>query len=225
MLIASGFYRAIGWDHPDETERFPGIARITSGTGTAASIPAKLGDLAELVAETWSNEAFGNRVHGALNEALTNVIMHAYAPDLVDRPTPIASQRWWAGGFADLSAKEAWFIVLDHGVGIPRSAPMRHRDLKAFFAAAEIRPDHEIIFRLVVDDERSRTGLSQHGRGLPAMIDLIKDRVHSGVIWIISGSGVFLYGKVREGLELTKHFNMNTHYQGTLVLWKLGSPV
>lgn len=224
-LVASGFYRAIGWERPDDAPRFPGMARITSGTGSGPSIPAKLGEVAELVDETWANPAFGNRVHGALNEALTNVIMHAYAPDLVERPVPVTAQRWWAAGFGNPSNNEAWFIVLDHGVGIPASAPARHRDLKAFFVAATKRPDHEIINLLVSDDQRSRTGLSQHGRGIPAMVDLIKERVTSGVIWIVSGSGVFLYGKVREGVELTQHFGMDASYQGTLILWKLGAPM
>lgn len=223
-LAAFGFYRAIGWDHPDEQDKYIGVARIESGPLVSPNIPAKLGEIAELVSQSWSDKAFSNRVHGALNEALMNVIMHAYAPDLLERPVPKAAQRWWAAGFSP-APSETWIMALDHGVGIPGSAPSRHRNLEAFWLNAKQRPDDEIIYNLVVDENRSRTGLSQHGRGLPAMIALVKDRVETGAVWIISGKGLFLYGKLPRGKELVHHFPMDVPLTGTLVLWKLGRPL
>jgi hypothetical protein len=228
-LNAFGFYEAIG--APDEVaEPWKGVARIQPGTGNPADIPRKLGLVAELATQTWPDPAFCDRVHGALNEAMTNVIMHAYDPGLLHKlEQPCIIGRWWVAGFSPPNASHAWFIALDHGVGIPESAASKVQ-LNDDGNDKPGRTDERVLLALIGDENRSRTGLPQHGRGIPAMLNLISDHATEGAIWIMSGRGGFMLEK-RGATQTSPSRIYNLSYTlparlpGTLILWKVGAPI
>jgi hypothetical protein len=225
-LDLMGFFEAIGVELPRPQPA--GFAQIASGIGPCADNSPKLARIADLAQETWGDQAFADRVHGALNEALTNVIMHAYDPALVSAAGPCVEGKWWVAGFA--LEGEAWFLALDHGVGIPISAPAKNRGVKNYLAKLPKVRDADVIHSVVAEEGRSRTGLPNHGKGIPSMIALIEDRAETGAVLILSGGGGFMLEKraatgrlPARNLEL--RIVLEEALSGTLILWKVGKPI
>jgi hypothetical protein len=221
-----GFYEAIGIEPPHDPP--DGVAQIASGIGSGADNAQKLARIAELARETWGDQAFADRVHGALNEAITNVIMHAYDPGLITHADPCVPGKWWVAGFA--VAGEAWFLALDQGVGIPTSAPAKNRGVFNYLAQLPKVADSDVIHSVVANEGRSRTGLPNHGKGIPSMMALIEDRAETGAVLILSGSGGFLLEKrPRNGPLPARTFelkiSLSEPLSGTLIVWKVGTPI
>ncbi|MDB5439699.1 MAG: hypothetical protein JWM33_2126, partial [Caulobacteraceae bacterium] len=118
MLASFGFHKLLGFNG---TETLPAtwLVGMKSGRGAVSDVAAQLGEVADLALRLWGDQAYADRVHAVLNEAVTNVIMHAYPPDIAGASS---RRRWWALGAADIEEKEAIFIALDHGVSVPRTA-------------------------------------------------------------------------------------------------------
>lgn len=231
VLAALGFHDAVGSPHPASFDEWEGIAKIQSGSSNPADLARKLGQVAALAQAAWADDAFCNRVHGALNEAMTNVIMHAYDPSLNLNVADLGEEgRWWVAGFAEPDTDHVWFMALDHGVGIPVSAPARNQDVRNYLAELQMPSDERIIYSVVASEGRSRTGLPQHGKGVPAMIALIKDLAVEGSIWIMSGGGGFLLDKHAADKTSPSRiyempFTLPARMSGTLILWKVGQPI
>lgn len=226
-LSTFGFFEACGLEVEQPMGPRPGFYQIQTGVGQTADLSAKLGEVAALTLELWADQAFTDRIHGALNEAMTNVIMHAYDPELLEHADACESGRWWVAGMADKDLDYAWFMALDLGVGMPVSAPAKNKFLRTYLNAPEQLTDEVIIWLLVAQEGRSRTGLPQHGKGLPTMVSVIKDRVDQGTLWIVSGLGVYILDKNparqhRHTMEI-RH-KLKAKSSGTLILWKVGRP-
>lgn len=230
-LAIFGFYKAVGLEH--DVEAFgpePNIVQIASGIiGKSGAVASSLGRVAALTFDMWGDQGFTDRIHGALNEAMTNVLMHAYDPDLMAGTEACESGRWWVAGFSSPTQSHAWFMALDLGVGIPTSAPIKNKGLNVLLAKPE-RPTDAAIIKLMVDDEeRSRTGLPQHGKGMPTMVSLVRDRVDEGTVWIVSGRGCYVLDKngarPHELRVLNYIIQMTSQASGTLILWKVGRPM
>ncbi|MDO9607444.1 MAG: hypothetical protein Q7J26_02875 [Brevundimonas sp.] len=227
-LSVFGFFEAVGLEPDEVVGPLPGYYQIQSGIGRTDDLSAKLGDVAALTRGLWNDQAFSDRIHGALNEAMTNVLMHAYDPVLLEQADACESGRWWVAGMASRERDDAWFMALDLGVGMPVSAPAKNKDLRAYLTKPIQRTDASIIWHLVTGEGRSRTGLPQHGKGIPTMVSLIRDRVDVGTLWIVSGLGLYLLDKnsARSGLkniEISR--TLKARSAGTLILWKVGRPI
>lgn len=202
------------------------ILEIRSG-GPSSDVPRDLEEVAAVAFRAFKDQAFANRVHGALNEALLNVGMHAYDQEFFVPGSAIAG-RWWVVGLIDPKDHTAYFIAYDHGVGIATTAPKTSGEellssLDHIMAAIGLRRsdarDHDII-RATVNMRRSRTGKAQHGKGLTSMMRLV-DLAGTGTVWIASGGGQYLY--TREGNKEPVEGSEALRYRvpGTLILWRL----
>lgn len=226
-LSLFGFHQAIGAEIEELLQPPAGIVQIETGAGRTVNLAAKLGEVAGLMGQLGFDQAFTDRVHGALNEAMTNVLMHAYDPDLMKQSGEACeSGRWWVAGFSQHGTDEAWFMALDLGVGIPVSAPAKNKDLRAYLAAPTQRADSSIIWHLITEEGRSRTGLPQHGKGIPTMVSLIRDRSAQGTLWIVSGLGLYILDKDASRAEgqriIELSHALSSKACGTLILWKVG---
>ena len=125
-------------------------------------------------------------------------------------------------------SRRAYFIALDHGVGIPASAPFKNRDLKAYLAKVHVNEDHKVLWHMVTEEGRSRTGLPQHGKGLPAMLSLVKDRSYSGALWIFSGRALYFLTKdprrSKNRRLVEAYYPLAYKVPGTLIVWKVDLP-
>lgn len=230
VLAAMGFHDAVQAAHPASFEEWEGVSRIQSGFMNQADLALKCGQVAALARDVWSDPNFCDRVHAALNEAMTNVIMHAYGESVSTDEHTSKLGRWWIAAFSDPDRKHVWFMALDHGVTIPVSAPARNFGVRSYLAELRRPSDKQILWAVVADEGRSRTGLAQHGKGIPSMISLIKDRAEEGAVWIMSGEGAFYLEKRRAtGPFPSRIYGVASELPialpGTLILWKVGTPI
>ena len=227
VLELFGFHKHLGLT-ADQPPRIPFIAQIRAGTGRIDDLPQTLGEVADLARAAWSDQALADRVHGALNEAMTNVLMHAYAPDALDI-TQCVPGRWWVAGLVEPKLRHAWFFALDQGAGIPKTAPRTYTDLFVKYGIDPNKPTDGAVLAAAIQEGGSRTGLSQHGKGLPAMIDLIRQRTSGGYVNISSRKGAFFYRKTRDSKgkasETFRAVDTNSDMPGTLIVWKVEGPV
>ena len=207
--------------------RIPFIAQIRAGTGRIDDLPQTLGEVADLALEAWKDQALADRVHAALNEAMTNVLMHAYASDALDLSTCVPG-RWWIAGLMDPTLRHAWFFALDQGAGIPKTATKTYSDLFQKYDIDPNNPPDGAVLAAAIEEGGSRTGLSQHGKGLPSMINLIKERASGGYVHIASRKGSYFYRKERDQAgniyEIVKPGASKSDLQGTLIVWKVEGP-
>ncbi|QFU30251.1 hypothetical protein BSP_01110 [Brevundimonas sp. Bb-A] len=225
MLYAMGFYEHLKMNRPPVTERAPQAIQIRSGLGSDETIAADAHEVAELANKVFEDDNFAKRVHSALNEALGNVQMHAYANEA--GVSPLAG-RWWIAGLVDHKNHEAYFFALDHGVGIPATAPKSMGEalasrLSAVVGTAVAR-DHQIL-QAVVDERRTRTKKAQHGKGIASMISLI-ELAGEGEFRIFSGKGLYLLDFVKGGATEPQAFALPLGYTfpGTLIIWRVAGP-
>jgi len=231
MLRAMGFHRRLGIRRGKSIDSTQ-IVTIRSG-GRDDDVARELQDVASVARRALKDPALANRIHGALNEAMLNVSMHAYDPAFFKQGSA-PSGRWWVAGLADPEKNEVMFFAYDHGVGIARTAPRNVGDdlmtfldqllAKVGLMRADAQ-DHHVI-EAAIKARKSRTGLPQHGKGLTSMIQLV-DRVRCGTVWICSGAGQYLYSKPDNPSEEPVEGSTPLEYSvpGTLIIWRLvGGP-
>lgn len=163
-------------------------------------------------------------LYGALMEAVENVVLHAYPPDVVP-VYPYAGKLWWATACIDFEQERLRFFVYDVGVGIPNTLPS-----KAYYERVRTWADknipefaHELVggamrndavmLKAAIEFGRSNTGLVHRGRGLPAMIAAI-DEAGVGSFRILSGAAELRFKSGEPKLETS---NFHAHIGGTLI--------
>lgn len=237
MLRDLGFHDLLGFNG-ERTAKPDSVMRMKAGRGKEADAAREIFGVAELALSVWNDQAYADRIHAALNEALTNVIMHAYPKDLID-DQECGPQHWWIAGFTDVQAGEATFLAMDHGVGIPRTAVRTMGDIIQPYLSAYKEPEDHVIIEATIKGRRSQTDLPQHGKGLTAMIGLIENLSLGGSVSIYSGRGHYMYTRasrsrafrrpdgsiglvMREVVE--RSLALRQTFPGTLVIWKLNGP-
>ncbi|MBS0411436.1 MAG: hypothetical protein JSR86_16085 [Proteobacteria bacterium] len=225
MLNMCGFYELLGIPRPDIASEW--MVRITSGIGSQVDVGAALKGVATVAEKTWGDAILADRVHGALNEAITNVIHHAY-PASRPRHGAMPRGKWWVAGLALPQQQVGWFFALDHGEGIPGTAPSTMAtELRPYLADYREPTDVQIV-EAVIKERRSRSGQSYRARGLTAMIKLIETQARAGSIEIISGRANYRIEKVAEvpqGDQITATtWPLTTAFPGTLIIWRIEGP-
>ena len=199
--------------------------QIRSGLGSDETIASDAHEVAELANDVFEDLNFAKRVHAALNEALGNVQMHAYADGM---GVVALAGRWWIAGLVDHENHEAYFFALDHGVGIPATAPKSMGEALAnrlaSFLGASSAKDHQIL-QAVVDERRTRTKKAQHGKGIASMISLI-ELAGEGEFRIFSGRGSYRLEFAAGGETEPEAFAVPLGYTfpGTLIIWRVAGP-
>lgn len=219
-----GFHRYLGLQAPRTPAFVSRVFKIRSGVGAEAQAAKDLADVADQATEIFGDAVFGNRVHAALNEALMNVLMHAYDRTLVDLRTCLPD-RWWFAGLNDPEQKIGMFFAMDIGAGIPATSRLKMSLIEKFLAGMQgKRPaaDHEVLMA-TIKERRSRTGNPQNAKGLPAMIGIVEQRAAKGSVIILSGLGGYTYANdptVRT--EPFEHsYPLPYRFPGTLVMWSV----
>jgi hypothetical protein len=205
------------------------IATIRSGAAPHELVAPLMAEVADLAMKAWGDKAFANRIHGVLNEAMTNVIMHAYPQGEVDHAACLPGQ-WWAAGILDVDKNEAWFFALDQGVGIPRTAIKTYSGLLQKFDIDPFNPPDHLVIAAALKEARTQTGLDQHGKGLTSMVRLIDDKAIGGSIQIISRRGEHIIVKnpdhADERLQRVEFGRLlDVEVPGTLIVWKVNGPI
>ncbi|WP_307365163.1 hypothetical protein [Brevundimonas sp. SORGH_AS_0993] len=212
-----------GDDVPDEIVEQ--VMKVTSGMKGDPSPGERTFEVARLAERLDAGETLADRVHAALNEAADNVLSWAYG---MNAP-PNASERWWVAGL--LTTRSATFVALDHGAGIPTTAPQNLGDsltglIKAMmqdrgWRQINLKPTDSQILLATIHQRRSVSGLDERGKGLNNMIALI-DRFSAGFINIFSGDAVYGYRTPAANEGDKEHCSsLGFNFPGTLIVWRL----
>lgn len=216
-----------GDEVPEEVDQQ--VMKVTSGTKGDPSPGERTFEVARLAERLVADETLADRVHAALNEAADNVLSWAYAEDA----SHDSSERWWVAGL--LTAHSATFIALDHGAGIPTTAPQNLGDsltglIKTMmqekgWRQINLKPTDSQILLATIRQRRTVSGLEERGKGLTNMIALI-DRFSAGFINIFSGNAVYGYrNPAAKGSDKEHCSSLGFQFPGTLIVWQLQAHV
>ncbi len=168
-------------------------------------------------------------LYDVLAEALTNVRHHAYPVD--DDTTPESLRKWWL--FSRYTAPTAekmgslYIAVYDIGVGIQASLRKKLTageivldkadDLLEVLRIGDANHSERLLLKRAIEDERSSTGLSFRGNGLPEMRDFVMG-TDSGRMYITSGKAQYTCIAATKKSEA---FGCSSAIPGTLIVWAI----
>ncbi|PCJ61509.1 MAG: hypothetical protein COA65_00685 [Rhodospirillaceae bacterium] len=154
------------------------------------------------------------RLQGAIIEAIGNASEHAYK---IKTEHQFLSNRSWISGYVDVPNKELMFMVLDQGVGIPKTLDptLIERALSIGKFRGSTPTDSELIER-AAEFRRTSTGNSGRGKGVETMKRFIRT-IDDGELKIFSNRGLYRYSSA--GAETRDDHDGSIG--GTLVQWRL----
>ncbi|MCA1510248.1 hypothetical protein [Bradyrhizobium sp. NBAIM01] len=218
QLREMGFFRVLGLNEIDEIEdqrprgERPYYVRFHSMNSVHPGLAASFCDL--VVKGAFEMSALAkSRMVAALKEAMGNAHEHAYVTRGDYDAMP---QRWWLAGYVNPAHKEMMVLILDQGVGIPRTLlPTVFEALKAILNTGWAPTDGNMI---AAATELHRTSTSQRGRGrgfqdMKRFIDTCDD----GELRVCSNRGLYTYAKNNH--ETTTDFPSSIG--GTLIQWRV----
>lgn len=219
----SGFYDALGVKcNIDDTEKvFPvEYIKVRSGVQADGRIARELRQALLGPQEELFDKGKRNSFFRGLSEAMTNVSQHAYPPDLVG-PIKTIDKGWWMLGHINKKSKQLKIMIVDQGVGIPRTLPRKYREvMNEFFAKVGVTaPTDGNVIRAAMEVGRSRTLQTNRGKGLNDLKEII-DRCQAGSLRILSKKGEYCY-KITNGRVDESARSSDESLNGTLVEWSI----
>lgn len=158
-------------------------------------------------------------VFDGLTEAILNAIDHAYMSSEQRTRFPYAGHRWWATCSVDPVKGSFRFFVYDQGVGIPATIgaqPDWNKPVALMMSKLGLPPSDVSIIEGAFEVGRTRTKLSQRGKGLRQMHDIIV-KADAGTMRILSGHGDILLNKA----GVVEKSTYSSHVGGTLIEWSI----
>lgn len=159
-------------------------------------------------------------LHSGLSEAIVNVSHHAYPKK---HGYSEMNKNWYLTASFNAYKKELKVVFYDQGIGIPKSLPASDLWEKALvflsiFPIAERKKD-EVLLKAAVELDRTRTEESDRGKGLPDLMEFIRQR-RDGYLSILSLKGLFKL-EIKDGVESIKSEHFEHPVTGTLIIWSV----
>ena len=152
-------------------------------------------------------------LYDCMSEAVTNTRKHAYPGSHKSH-----ANHWWM--FSQANGGKLEVVICDLGIGIPKSLltkpEMRDYFRKLLMVGRQMSHDKELI-KIVTSTNRTSTGLEYRGKGLPQMLDFIKNG-SSGGFRAQSGHGCYTFNAARQKDKAT---TFRRPIKGTLIQWTL----
>ena len=187
-----------------------------------------------MIYQKFSDQNIPFKLVTAINEAINNVIQHAYT-----KSSNIDFQKWYA--LTRIDEKCIVVVVSDLGVTIPETAPLsilevlqgkankvKEAILGADLASLKDHSDSKLI-QLATNLDTTRTKEKGRGKGFNDILDLVRrtdefpeiKQVHTSVL---SKSGSYLLQSNSDGsakeLSLNKNFDdFESKIEGTVISW------
>lgn len=220
----SGFYEALGvkCNVDDKPKVYPvEYIKVRSGNQADGRIARELRQaLLGPQEELFDKEKRLSFFRG-IGEAMTNVSQHAYPPDFTNGPIKLVDKGWWMLGHINKKSKQLKIMIVDQGVGIPRTLPRKYKEvMNEFFAKIGVRsPTDGNIIRAAMEVGRSRTLQTNRGKGLNDLKEII-DKCQAGALRILSKKGEYQY-KIAKGKIEETAVSHDESLHGTLVEWSI----
>lgn len=235
MLVALRFHQLLKFTEPPEVEAGREAIRHimeieTRSGGTEFDSGERMPEAGIAISEILPDCGFDSetlarvkdQIHRAMNEALLNVSNHAYRStneDAAQTELPLDEQRWWAVGIVDKVKRTFDLVVVDRGVGIPRTLRRTVLEFARGLFSGEAFSDGERV-RAAMEYGRSSVGKGvNRGKGMPQMLDLLK-RFPGSMLLVESLKGIYV--SRHDGTTLEQDHSDNSNgLPGTLVHWHL----
>lgn len=161
-------------------------------------------------------------LRSGLDEAITNVVQHAY-PNPADVDGDDVSPKFWylTGGY-NTQTKDLKISFYDQGIGIPKSLPesnIKENILKlvSIFPLLDQKKD-EVLLKAAMQFRRSSTRDHDRGNGLGDLLEFIKQK-NDGYLSVLSRHGLYKFS-IENGVEKEKSERLASPVEGTLIIWK-----
>ena len=160
-------------------------------------------------------EPLVNGLFRGLGEAMTNAIHHAYLEIREDglnyKP---AHNDWWM--FSQARQGYLSVVFCDLGIGIPKTLPIKKPGVFERILAMGRSSSDAACIEYAIEDSRTRTGLSERGRGLGNIVNVVSG-LKKGVVMVLSNRGFYLS---KNGIE-PKTYDLKDSILGTLIYWRV----
>lgn len=217
QLREMGFFRVLGLNAHEEItdnrprDERPFYVRFLTMNSVHPKLAATFCDLVANAAFKMT-ELAKNRMVAALKEAMGNAHEHAY---VMKGEYDYMPRRWWLAGYVNPSHKEMMVMILDQGVGIPRTLqPTVFEALKALMEMSWGPTDGNMI-AAATELHRTSTARAGRGRGFQDMKRFV-DTCDDGELRVCSNGGSYTYGKRGETIQ-----DYPSSIGGTLVQWRV----
>ncbi len=181
--------------------------RHFTGSNVSAEIYKELTKLAQENIEHPTRQLFAD----CLNEAVTNVVNHAYGFEQPSLP-PCKVRNWWM--ISQSKDGNMFVAIYDLGVTIPES--LRRRPEWRDYLRGRSFSDRKLV-KVAVASSRTSTKLEYRGKGFPEMLEFSR-KLAAGGLTILSKKGGFQYNALA-AVESSRKFQCSL--PGTLVLWAI----
>lgn len=186
----------------------------------AASGSRVLGEKYDAILQKYDGEItqfLQDNLYTGITEAMTNVTNHAYDLLREDGLKITDQKNWWMFSHE----KEGYLSVVfcDLGAGIPRTLPVKRRNVWNRLKRKGLRSDSEVI-KFAVKDSVSRTRKSHRGKGLRQIMEVIDGLTNAEAV-VYSNKGVF----AMQSDGTSRCLDYSDSIMGTLIFWSMPLPV
>lgn len=182
--------------------------------GTAQTLKKNIHGIVGSKIDTWTF------LHSGLDEAITNVIHHAYPEGCEVRPK---EKSWYLTASYSKANKELKVAFFDQGVGIPNTLSTSKLKEKIKYYVSKFSQSKqtldETMLEAAIEVGRSRTEEPDRGNGLPDLLEFIRQR-KNGELNIYSAFGRYRFTAL-DGKESKKPSRLSLSMQGTLIVWRV----
>lgn len=154
-----------------------------------------------------------NRMVAALKEAMGNAHEHAYVGQGEYQFMP---RRWWLAGYVNPVHKEMMVLILDQGVGIPRTLPATVFEILSAILHRTWVPSDGNMIAAATELHRTSTDQRGRGRGFQDMKRFV-DTCDDGELRVCSNGGSYTY--MKGGQDTIEDFSSSIG--GTLIQWRV----
>lgn len=165
------------------------------------------------------------RIVCGVEEAMTNVIHHAYElprGDRLDSMPGAREKRWWV--FAEVLDGWLYVVMCDLGIGIPRSLPRTWKDEVSHILSTSWSEKRKSLAmtKRAFKVGRTRTGLRNRGKGLKD-IQTAAQRL-KGKLWVTTNSVQIRYDYTAGVNPHVSSTYFRQSIMGTLIQWTVPLP-
>jgi hypothetical protein len=175
-----------------------------------------LGPLDEKLAQSAKSSFFRS-----LSEAMTNVSQHAYPEDWPAHKVKVVHKGWWMLGHINKLRRELKVMIVDQGIGIPRSLPRKYTmEVIAHVLSllGFVSPTDSEMIRAAMEVGRSRMGQDNRGKGLNDLKKLIQ-ACGTGRMRILSNRGEYVYSESAHDGASERLITHEDSINGTFIEW------
>lgn len=202
---------------PESSKTFPlEYIKVLTGVGADAQFADRLHE--KLMGTDQMNEGAYKAFYRGVSEAMTNVAQHADPEHADASKVKRLRQRWWMLGHTNKLRKELKIMIVDQGIGISRSLPLKYpmEFINSLLSNLGLtKPTDGEMIEAAMEVGRTKTYRPHQGKGLNDLKKFVDTAGDGARLRILSNRGEYLYTVAKQS-ETKAH---TQSIKGTLIEW------